>query len=504
VANSRARAAAGDAGDHLWKRGEQWYLRLAIPRSMQHLFLSSTGKPMSKIVEPLGDSPSAAKDEARYRVALYTDVFKQIKAGLITTREQVADAMRGPSEPDYTTEQLIALQRWRPSPEALRRMAERRLDRQARWFEEYGGGTGRFAHFPLGSATGEQPAARPAPTAAGETITQAAEAWYAEMTRDEAAAPRKTTIDGHRLRVKAFTDKVGDLPLTAVTRAMASDFLAGLDVKARTKNNYADTLNYIFKSAGRRGRFSRAKEDNPFDDQRSKVAKNSYSPFTVAELQTLFAALPREVKPVRDTPETAMSWCALIALYSGMRLEEIAQLKTADVREEAANGATVWSINIHNGGENKLKNEPSARLIPVHSELVRLGFLDYVAALPKGPLFPGLTRRESKGGKIGARVGELFRKKLKKLGLKREGICFHSFPPQRRDRLARGPGAAGGHRARPRPRGRRRELRHLRPSRAEAEDRRRRGRDDHVRRLAPVISNASRRTCARQANSSIR
>src|SRR5260221_11854488 len=42
-------------------------------------------------------------------------------------------------------------------------------------------------------------------------------------------------------------------------------------------------------------------------------------------------------------------------------------------------------------------------------------------------LFPGLTRRESKGGKIGARLGELFRKRLVALKLKRERLCFHSF-----------------------------------------------------------------------------
>jgi integrase len=122
-----------------------------------------------------------------------------------------------------------------------------------------------------------------------------------------------------------------------------------------------------------------------------------------------------------------MPWVALIALYTGARLEEIAQLTTADVREETANGATVWCVDVHNGGTNKLKNETSARLIPVHSELARLDLLKYVAALPKGPLFPGLTRRESKGGKIGARVGELFRKKLVSLKLKRDGLCFHSF-----------------------------------------------------------------------------
>ena len=62
---------------------------------MQHLFPSKTGKPKSKIVEPLRDSPSAARDEARYRVALYTGVFRQIRAGLLTTPEQVKDAMRG-------------------------------------------------------------------------------------------------------------------------------------------------------------------------------------------------------------------------------------------------------------------------------------------------------------------------------------------------------------------------------------------------------------------------
>jgi integrase len=85
-------------------------------------------------------------------------------------------------------------------------------------------------------------------------------------------------------------------------------------------------------------------------------------------------------------------------------------------------------IDIHNGGTNKLKNAPSARLVPLHSTLVRAGLLDYVKALPKGsPLFPGLKARESKGGKVGARVGELFRKKLVRLGLKRDGLCFHSF-----------------------------------------------------------------------------
>ena len=83
---------------------------------------------------------------------------------------------------------------------------------------------------------------------------------------------------------------------------------------------------------------------------------------------------------------------------------------------------------VHNGGNNSLKNAASARLVPIHSELVRAGLLQYRDALPKdGLLFPGLKRRASKGGKIGARLGELFRKRLVALGLKRERLCFQSF-----------------------------------------------------------------------------
>jgi integrase len=297
------------------------------------------------------------------------------------------------------------------------------LEMRARRFEAYGqAGAGLLAR--AGYYKEGERAPVPELPATGETVSQAAEAWLAEMTRDKAAAPRETTLDGHRLHVRAFVKKIGDVPLTSVTRAMASDFLASLDVSNRTRNNYATTLKCVFESAKQRGRFE---GDNPFSNMKAKVAGESYVPFTVKELQTLFDALPREVAPKKHSPETALGWVALIALYTGARLEEIAQLRTTDIREEGGNGATVWVIDIHNGGTNKLKNESAARLVPIHSALVQAGLLDYVKALPAGPLFPGLTRRASKGGKVGARLGELFRKSLVALELKRDGLCFHSF-----------------------------------------------------------------------------
>jgi integrase len=264
----------------------------------------------------------------------------------------------------------------------------------------------------------------PVEPSTSETASQAAEALYGTLERD---GRRQTTVDGHRLRVRAFVEACGDVPLSAITRRVASDFLdkIGENLSNRTRNAYAMTMALVIETARKRGRFQ---GENPFDGQKAKAVGESYRSFEPDELRAIFAALPREVKPAEHSPETALPWVALIAAYTGMRLEEIAQLSVADVHEQQANGATITVIDIHNGGNNLLKNKASIRRVPVHSELVRAGFLDYVKALPKdGLLFPGLIRRASKGGKIGARLGELFRKKLVALGLKRDDLCFHSF-----------------------------------------------------------------------------
>jgi integrase len=365
-------------------------------------------------VEPLGSSLELARLEHDRRIPRYRELFARLHAGEQLTPEQIKQELSvNAAEFDRVRrETAAAMRQFMQGPPEM----PRGLLVQTPLFPRGPDPYREARKLGLSDAV--------APASGGETVSQATEAWIKELTRDKNATRRDTTLEGHRLRVRAFIDKYRDLPLTAVTRPMASDFLDGLDVSNRTRNNYAMTLKCVFECARRRGRFT---GDNPFDKQRLRVAKTSYVRFTIAELQTLFDALPRDTAPAKHSPDTALPWAALIALYSGARLEEIAQLSTADIREAVANGATVTVIDIHNGGDNKLKNEASARLVPVHSALVRAGLLDYVKALKAGPLFPGLTRRESKGGKIGARLGELFRKRLVALGLKREGLCFHSF-----------------------------------------------------------------------------
>jgi integrase len=263
-----------------------------------------------------------------------------------------------------------------------------------------------------------------------ETISQAADAWFTEMQRTDI---RAATLEGHKLRVQAFIDHAGDVALAGVTRAQASDWLTKVAQgrSNRTVNNYSVSMRALFDSAKTRGRFQ---GENPFTGQRRKVSGESYSGFTPAEVNTLLAALPVEITPTKHTPETALPWITLIGAYTGARLEEIAQLTVADIKTLGANGSTVTVFDIHN--KHRLKNESSARAIPLHSAIVRAGLLDYAKALPQGSaLFPGLKRRASKGGKVGARIGELFRKRLIAMGMKRPGICFHSLRHSVAERL---------------------------------------------------------------------
>ncbi len=382
----------------LWNRGQRgnlqnWYLRLPIPKPLRRHF----GGKLS-IVRPLDTGDLAVARRKRDELVVrYRRVFDRLSAGESMTPAQIKESVEM---------ELVATQfEWLPRD--VIEIVARRL-----------------------GVLGQQSVAAPAPltqTAPNtETISQAAEAWFTEKQRDSSTAAKRTTIEGHRQRVGVFVKRCGDLPLTSVTRAMASDFLAKIGKTNRTINNYGTTLACVFRSAKDRGRFS---GDNPFERHRRKVSKKtSRVPFEVSELQTLFDALPREIKPARHSPESALPWVSLIGTFTGMRLEEISQLNAADIRVVSTNGGTTTVIDIHNGTGNTLKNESSARLVPVHSELVGAGLLDYVNALPKGSmLFPGLTRRTSKGDKIGARVGELFAKKLKALNLKREGLCFHSL-----------------------------------------------------------------------------
>ncbi|GGA78043.1 integrase [Brucella endophytica] len=130
-------------------------------------------------------------------------------------------------------------------------------------------------------------------------------------------------------------------------------------------------------------------------------------------------------------------WVPLIMLYSGARPAEIAQLAVSDVRQE--HGHWIMHITEEGEGDKSVKTEGSMRVVPVHKELVKLGFLDYHAGMKKAGqtrLFP-LAERNSRGQMI-ADFSREFGRYLIRLGMKNgRGLSLYSFRHGAADALRR-------------------------------------------------------------------
>lgn len=109
-------------------------------------------------------------------------------------------------------------------------------------------------------------------------------------------------------------------------------------------------------------------------------------------------------------------WIPLIGLYSGIRIEAIATLATAQVREVDG----VLSMVIE-----KDKNKAGRRIVPIHPRLLELGFrayLDELNAKGEAQLFPKLS-----GAKFSKNTSRNFGRLLDEVGISDPLKVFHSF-----------------------------------------------------------------------------
>ena len=111
-------------------------------------------------------------------------------------------------------------------------------------------------------------------------------------------------------------------------------------------------------------------------------------PFSLQQLQRIFSApVYRGCKdeeggyavPGQVIATGARYWVALVGLLTGARLNEICQLDVADVR--LIEGVICFAIteeSLVGMRDKSLKNKASARIVPIHPTLLRLGFMDFV------------------------------------------------------------------------------------------------------------------------------
>ena len=141
---------------------------------------------------------------------------------------------------------------------------------------------------------------------------------------------------------------------------------------------------------------------DPFARMRLDEEEPQREPWETAELQLLFRSpvFTEALRPDGGRGEAAY-WLPLLGLFTGARQGELAPLVVGDVARQDATEITVITITENEERGTRLKTASSRRVVPVHSELIKLGFLDLVkdrraTAGNSAPLFPLLRPTEAR------------------------------------------------------------------------------------------------------------
>ena len=277
---------------------------------------------------------------------------------------------------------------------------------------------------------------RPLTVRRGLRFSEAADKFLAERQRNSEYALSEQSRAIYETVFRLFDSWGGQPTLEEIDRRRASDFIdavSSLDprwgrspgsqhlsfaviaakfgnhkpgLSARTVNRYVMALGQIWKFAEKRLGFE---GKNVWFGQRQPTAKHrgdansGKRPFTSAEVRKLLEQRPTLALDAANS----LRWIARIAAYSGMRLEEIASLATNDV--QLADGIHYFKVS-------KSKSKAGVRVVPIHSETLACGFLEYVRSGTDGSLWPALKAR-SLDGKRGRRITKMFAKLRRDLGL---------------------------------------------------------------------------------------
>lgn len=206
----------------------------------------------------------------------------------------------------------------------------------------------------------------------------------------------------------------------------ASDFRAlfekGYPTISKTNAiKYLRQLKELLRFAKRRRYIVESLDDDveiPKREQEKKI-----DGFGENELKLIFnpVTYPRK----KDLRHYHNYWIPLIALFTGCRLNEIAQLYVADIKYDNK----IWYFQLTDEREDQhLKTRQSRRIIPVHPKLKEMGFIDFVKSMRNAKqerLFPKLKYDETKYYR--SQISHWFGRYLDKIGLTGFNYTFHSL-----------------------------------------------------------------------------
>jgi integrase len=258
----------------------------------------------------------------------------------------------------------------------------------------------------------------------GSLLTQ----W--EQNRSRHIVPESREL--YAARFRAFIDFVDDIPYPVVSKAHITRFLEHLvfeqDLSENTVNDgYLPALQAVFSYAHSMNRIDVNPAEGVSKPKRHRseraTRKRERPPFDKSTLDIFFssswyAGLSASVGRSGAVIGHARFWVPLLQLLQHLRPEEACQLELSDVGvKQGVPAICVEEEFVVEADDDKRSSMPrrkrakssaTKRWVPVHEQLLKLGWLEFVEAARKnsgqGWLFPELPRGKNNSDAFGKKI----------------------------------------------------------------------------------------------------
>ena len=157
-----------------------------------------------------------------------------------------------------------------------------------------------------------------------------------------------------------------------------------------TQKEYLNCLRNILKVAVRKGYLSHNPAEGLQPIKKDKIAADKKrAPLDNDQICSFFtgtfyqSCTPDAAKPYLKKDRAWRFWLPLIMALSGARPNEITQLHLDDIKETKAGTWYLDMLETEDDDGKTFKTASSRRRVPIHEELIKIGFLDFVKARKK-------------------------------------------------------------------------------------------------------------------------
>jgi integrase len=201
-------------------------------------------------------------------------------------------------------------------------------------------------------------------------------------------ARKPQTVQAAEKALALYEQCTGNPPIASLTRTQGVDMRAFLLAGGVTAKTARDRFDYIKGFLNFASRELEVLPRNPWAGLAIEYTTTTpRRPWSSEQLAAYFA---RPLHVAYNLPSTweagadAAYWVPLLGIFTGARISELCQLRTADV--STVDGVHVLYITNESEGQN-VKTVAARRVVPIHTELVRLGFMGFVDAIRAAGMF---------------------------------------------------------------------------------------------------------------------